>query len=179
MTNDKKLSRDKQMGIATIVLGVIALASPLAAGDHMLMLLAILVTAAGLARMVWAFRSPSFDKGIWSFLLGVLTLIAGLAIFAKPAMAAEMLAITLMIYLATDGFIEFVWGLTLQGKPGKTWLMMSGIMSILLAFFLFAQMPIPATLVIGVIMGIKLVFIGITMLKFNTTFKAAAKSLSG
>ena len=176
MTNDNKLSRERQMGIATIVLGVIALASPLVAGDYLLMLLAILVTAAGLVRMVWAFKSPSFDKGFWTFLLGVLTLIAGLAIFANPAMAAELLAISLTIYLAADGFIEFVWGLTLQDKPGKGWLMTGGIMSILLAFFLFTQRPIPAALVIGVIMGVKLVFIGITMFKFNTTIKAAAKS---
>lgn len=166
------------MGIATIILGVIALASPLVAGDYMLMLLAVLVTAAGLVRMVWAFKSPSFDKGFWTFLLGVLTLIAGLAIFANPAMAAEMLAISLVVYLAADGFIEFVWGLTLQGRPGKGWLMMGGIMSILLAFFMFTQMPIPAALVIGVIMGIKLVFIGITMLKVDATFKSAVKGLS-
>ncbi len=178
MTNSNKLSREKLMGITTIILGVIALASPLVAGEYVLMLLGVLVAAAGAVRMVWAFKSSSFDKGFWTFLLGVLTLVAGLAILANPVMAGEMLAISLTIYLAADGFIEFIWGLTLQDKPGKVWLMVGGIMSILLAFLLFTQMPIPAALAIGVIMGIKLVFIGITMLKFDTTLKSAVRSLS-
>ncbi len=123
MTKSNKLSREKLMGIITITLGVITLALPFVVGESVLLLMGILVAAAGGVRMVWAFKSPSFDKGFWTFLLGVLTLLAGLAILANPVMASEMLAIFLMIYLAADGFIEFIWGLTLEGKPGRTWLM--------------------------------------------------------
>ena len=177
MNKISKLSREKLMGIATIVLGVITLASPLLAGDYVLILVGILVVVAGAVRMLWAFNSDGGDKGVWTFFLGVLTLLAGLAVLANPVMAGELLAIFLTIYLAADGFIEFIWGLTLQDKPGRAWLMFGGVASILLAFLLFSQMPIPAALVIGIIMGTKLLFIGITMLKFDATFKSAVKSL--
>ncbi len=178
MTKIDKASREKLMGITTIILGVITLASPLVAGDYVLILMGILVAAAGGVRMVWAFKSTSFDKGFWTFLLGVLTLLAGLAILANPVMASEMLAIFLVIYLAADGFAEFIWGLTLEGKPGRTWLMSGGIISILLAFLIFTQMPMPAVLVIGVILGVKLVFMGITILKFKPMLKSVVGAFS-
>jgi len=179
MNKNSKLSREKLMGMATIVLGVITLASPLLAGEYVLMLVGILVVVAGAVRMVWAFKSSDFDKGVWTFLLGVLTLLAGLALLANPVFAGELLAIALVIYLAADGLIEFVWGLTLPNKSGGGWLMFGGVMSILLAFLLFSLMPMPAALAIGVIMGTKLVFIGITMLRFTATLKSAVKTLAG
>ncbi len=178
MNKSSKLSREKLMGIVTIILGLITLGVPLLVGINVLMLLGILVTTAGAMRMIWAVKSTSFDKGIWTFLLGVLTLLTGIAILAHPLIAGEMLAIFLIVYLAGDGCIEFIWGLTLQNKPGKAWLMMGGVMSILLAFILSTHWPIPAPLVIGVILGIKLVFIGLTMMKFETTLKSVVGAFS-
>jgi uncharacterized membrane protein HdeD (DUF308 family) len=56
--------------------------------------------------------------------------------------------------------------------------MSGGIISILLAFLIFTQMPIPAALVIGVILGVKLVFMGITILKFDSTLKSVVGAFS-
>jgi uncharacterized membrane protein HdeD (DUF308 family) len=69
--------------------------------------------------------------------------------------------------------VEFIKALTLPKGPGKGWLMFGGVASIVLAVMIFMQFPLSGTLAIGIFLGIKLIFVGMTMLTLGTTLKAA------
>ena len=57
-------------------------------------------------------------------------------------------------------------------QGGKGWLIFDGVIIIALGVMLFFGFPIAGTLAIGVFLGIKLLFVGMTMLTVGTAAKA-------
>jgi uncharacterized membrane protein HdeD (DUF308 family) len=159
----------KVIGIVTIILGIATLAAPFVVAESMLLFVGLVVTAAGVLRMIWAFRTDSFGSGVWKFLVGVLTLLAGIFILGHPLLASGTLTLILAGYLFLDGLVEFIVGLTLEGSKGKGWLLAGGVLSIFLAWLLFFQMPFSGVTAIGILMGVKLIFVGLIALLLGTT----------
>ncbi len=162
-------SSAKVIGIVTIILGIAVLAAPFVVGESMLLFVGLVVTVAGVLRMIWAFRTESFGSGAWKFLMGVLTLLAGVFILGHPLLASGTLTLILASYLFLDGLVEFIVALTLEGSKGKGWLLAGGVLSIFLACLLFLQVPFSGVIAIGILMGVKLIFIGLIALRLGTT----------
>jgi uncharacterized membrane protein HdeD (DUF308 family) len=164
----------KIMGVITIIFGLLAIAMPWVTGQSILLLIGILVMAGGVTRMIWAFKAGSLGRGILVFLIGVLTLLAGIAIIANPVMSSAVLTIVLAIYFFVDGFSELMAAFSLsEGQEGKGWLIFDGIVTLILGIMIYSGFPLAGTVAIGVFLGIKLLFIGITMLTLGTAVKRA------
>ena len=165
----------KIMGFFTIIFGILAIMSPWIAGQSVMWLIGVLVIAGGLTRMFWALKAGSLGKGVLVFLIGVLTLLAGVAVISHPVMTSAILTMILAAYFFVDGFTEIIAAFTLPGgQGGKGWLIFDGVVTVLLGAMLFSSFPIGGTLAIGVFLGIKLLFVGMTMLALGTAAKAAA-----
>lgn len=163
----------KVIGIMTIVFGILAIAMPWITGQSILVLIGILVLAAGVARMIWAFRASTLGKGTIAFLIGVLTLLAGIFILANPIFASGVLTIMLVVYLFADGLVELMAAFSLpSGMAGKGWLIVGGIASIVLGMLLWSGFPFAGVLAIGLFLGIKLLFAGMTILMVGSATKA-------
>lgn len=76
----KVSSRMRLMGWLSIIFGALAIAMPWIAGQSILLMVGALVIAAGIMRMIWAFQAGSLGKGVLVFLIGVLTLLAGVTV---------------------------------------------------------------------------------------------------
>lgn len=169
---DQASGRARTMGVVTIILGVFAMAMPWVAGQSVMWVLAILVMMAGMTRMSWAFKAGSLGKGILVFLIGVLTLLAGFALIAHPILASGILTILLTAYLLVDGVMELAAAFRMpKHQPGKGWLIFDGIITELLAVLIYRQFPLSGVLAIGILLGIKLVFIGLTMFMLGSAGK--------
>ena len=167
----KVSSRMRLMGWLSIIFGVLAIAMPWIAGQSILLMVGALVIAAGIMRMIWAFQAGSLGKGVLVFLVGVLTLLAGFAVVANPLMSSAILTIMLSIYFFVDGLSEFFAAFSLQ--DGKGWLLFDAVVTVLLGIMLFTGFPLAGTVAIGVFLGIKLLFVGVTMLSIRSLAKNA------
>jgi uncharacterized membrane protein HdeD (DUF308 family) len=155
----------KMMGVLTIAFGILAIAMPWVAGQSLMWLLGVLVIAGGLTRMVWAFAAGSLGKGILVFLIGVLTLLAGIAVIAHPLMTSAILSVLLAVYFLADGLAEIFAGAALnEGQAGKGWLIFDGIVTLILGVMIFTGFPLSGFFAIGVLLGVKLLFAGTTIL---------------
>lgn len=163
-------SKMRLMGWLSIVFGGLAIAMPWIAGQSILMMVGILVMAAGIMRMIWAFQAGSLGKGILVFLIGVLTLLAGIAVIAHPLMSSAVLTIMLAVYFLADGVSELISAFSV--KEGKGWLLFDAVVTVMLGIMIFTGFPLAGTVAIGVFLGIKLLFAGITML----TIRSAARN---
>lgn len=164
-------SRMKLMGWLSIIFGVLAIAMPWIAGQSILLMVGVLVMAAGVLRMIWAFQAGSLGKGILVFLIGVLTLLAGIAVIAHPLMSSAVLTIMLAVYFLVDGISELIAAFSV--KEGKGWLLFDAVVTIILGIMIFTGFPLAGTVAIGVFLGIKLLFVGITMLTIRSAVKNA------
>jgi len=163
----------KWMGVLTIIFGILAMVMPFVTGESVLTLIGILVMAGGIMRMIWAFKAGSLGKGILVFLIGVLTLLAGFWIITEPFIAAGALTIVLSVYFFADGIAEIMAAFSLT--EGKGWLIFDGVVTIVLGALLFMGFPLSGPLAVGVLLGIKLLLAGITMLTLGSAAKQAVQ----
>jgi len=161
------------MGVLTIIFGILAMMMPYITGQSVLTVIGILVMAGGIMRMIWAFKAGSLGKGILVFIIGGLTLLAGFWIITEPFIAAGALTIVLSAYFFLDGFAEIMAAFSLA--EGKGWLIFDGVVTVVLGVLLFMGFPLSGPLAVGVLLGIKLLLAGITML----TLGSAAKQIGG
>jgi len=159
-------------GIA-MLLGVLAMMAPALAGTSIIFLLGALVVLSGALRMLWAFQSGSVGRGLWQFAIGSLTLICGAAMLANPLFGSAVMTILLAAYFLVDGIAEIAAGAGRMGNGGG-WLVFGGIVSIILAVLIWTQYPLSGAWAMGILLGIKLFLVGLTMLVGGSAVRSLA-----
>jgi uncharacterized membrane protein HdeD (DUF308 family) len=157
-------------GVIAIILGLLAMAAPMLTGMSIALLLGVLVVVAGVVRLVWAFQAGSVGEGILKFLLAGLTLVCGILLVVNPVFASGFFTILLSLYFILDGVSEIAVGL--GSKRG--WFIVGGVISILLGVLLWMQFPLSGAWALGILLGIKLLFIGLIMLMGGSAARSVA-----
>lgn len=160
------------LGIIAIVLGLLAMLAPGLAGISAVFLVGGFVLIGGIVRMIWAFQGRGFAKGLLMVAIGILTMLCGIVLLAHPLFAAGALTLFLALYLVIDGVLEIVVGFRMRSKSGGGWLIFSGIISILLGLMIWSQFPVSGVWAIGILLGIKLFFVGLIMLTGGRTLRS-------
>ena len=96
-----------------------------------------------------------------SVVMGALYVAAGVVAIERPLMAAAVLTLLLGIALMVGGIgrIFLAWHMREAGKPWG-WVVVSGIISLLLGLMIVAKWPYSSVYVLGIFLGIDLIFIG-------------------
>ena len=162
-------------GIITIILGMFAMLAPGLTGLSVVLLLGGIVLAAGIVRIIWAFRAGSFGKGLLMFAIGGLTLLCGIVLLAHPLFASGVLTILLAVYFIVDGIFEIVAAVQLHPGAGWGWMLFGGIVSIWLGIIIWRQFPLSGVWAIGILLGIKLFFVGLIMVTGGSALRSVAK----
>jgi len=163
-------------GVVAILLGLLAILSPAVAGTSVLLCLGVIVLAAGIIRIIWAFGSDSLGKGLLMFAIGLLTLLCGIGLIANPLFASGVLTVFLAAYFFLDGLAEILVALRQKARQGRVWMLLGGVVSVLLAALIWKQFPLSGVWAIGVLLGVKLFFIGLIMVTGGSTLRQLAKS---
>jgi uncharacterized membrane protein HdeD (DUF308 family) len=164
------------LGAIVIILGIFALMAPGLTGISIVFLLGTLVAASGIIRIVWAFQAGSFGRGLLMFAIGGLTLLCGIALIANPLLGSAMLTFMLTAYFIFDGIAEIAAGVRLRPEAGWGWMLFGGIVSILLGIVIWAQFPLSGAWAIGILLGIKMFFIGLIMVTGGSAVRSLAKA---
>lgn len=151
-----------------IVLAIVALMIPAVTSLAIELLVGILISAAGVVRMFWAFKIHSLGKGGLLFGLGLVTLIAGVAVLTHPFFAGGSLTMILTVYLLVDGGAELIVAKLLQPLKGWKWLLSGGVISAVLGLMLWLQVPLSGAWAIALALAIKLLMIAVIILKSRT-----------
>ena len=69
--------------------------------------------------------------------------------------------------LFIEGVLEFVLWSQLREIPGSDWLMLDGIITLVLAVMIWSTWPSSAVWVVGTLIGISMLFSGITRLMLS------------
>lgn len=162
------------LGIATVILGFLAIMAPMISGLTVTAVVAVLMLAAGIAMLAYAFTAGSFWAGVGQFLFGGLTAFAGVVILARPLLGLASITMVLVVYFLVDG-ISAIW-LGVKAKPikGWGWTVFSGIMAIVLSILIWRNWPLSGQWAIGVLVGVRLMFAGWAIMMLGGFGEAAA-----
>jgi uncharacterized membrane protein HdeD (DUF308 family) len=145
------------------VLGIFAVMSPLFTGLTVTFLVGMLLFAGGIAQGIFAFQAESFGKGALRFLIGGLSLAAGVVVMATPAQSLGTLTVILAAFFLAGGVTDIVFALRLRPEEGWGWMLFSGIVSMGLAVLIIAQWPVSGIWAVGLLVGVRLIVQGVML----------------
>ena len=149
------------LGVVFLIAGFIALGSAVAATASAVMIVGIMMIMGGVAEIVAAFSVKGWGKfAVW-MLLGLLYVGAGIIAIGNPFAAATILTLMLGAALVAGGVLRIFLAFSMKsaGKPWG-WVVVSGLVTLLLGAMIIAQWPASSFFVLGIFLGIDLVFIG-------------------
>jgi uncharacterized membrane protein HdeD (DUF308 family) len=91
----------------------------------------------------------------------------GVYVIARPVAGLESLTLVIALYLFIEAGLEFVLWSRLRAAPGRGWLMVDGIVTLVLALMIWSTWPSSAVWVVGTLIGISMLFSGITRLMLS------------
>ncbi len=163
------------LGIIFMIAGVIALGSVVAATASAVLIVGIMMIMAGVAEIIAAFNVKSWGKFALWMLLGALYVAAGIIAITNPFAAATILTLFLGVALVVGGIVRMflAWHMREAGKPWG-WVVVSGLISLLLGLMIIAHWPYSSFYVLGIFLGIDLIFIGSGWLTIGLALKRRA-----
>src|SRR6516165_7053271 len=87
----------------------------------------------------------------------VLSVIVGVLFIRHRAAGLLVLTLLLLVYFMVEGISKVIFSLTIRPFPNWGWLLASGIVTILIAFYLWASLPVTAVWLLGALLGIQLI----------------------
>ena len=166
------------LSVLMIVAGILAIASPLAAGIAVNLLVAWLLVLSGCAHLVFAWYTRSTGGFLWELLLGVVYIFIGVYLLIHPLAGLASLTIALAIYLLLEATLEFVLGFTLRPLPGSGWLLFDGIITLILAVMIWRTWPSNTAWVIGTLVGISMLFSGTSRLMVSMAARSVTSKMA-
>ena len=163
------------LGIIFMIAGVIALGSVVAATASAVLIVGIMMIMGGVAEIIAAFNCKSWGRFAFWMLLGALYVAAGIIAITNPFAAATILTLLLGVALVVGGVMRMflAWSMREAGKPWG-WIVVSGIISLLLGLMIIAQWPVSSFYVLGIFLGVDLIFIGSGWLTMGLALKRRA-----
>src|ERR1700730_16410166 len=165
------------LSVLMILAGLLAIASPMAAGIAVNALVSWLLVFSACAHLVFAWYRRSAGGFLWELLLGILYMSTGLYLLTQPVAGLESLTIALAIYLFVEAILEFVLGFTLRPLPASGWLIVDGIITLILAIMIWRTWPSSTGWVICTLVGISMLFSGISRLGISLAARRLTSKL--
>jgi uncharacterized membrane protein HdeD (DUF308 family) len=150
------------MGVASIVLGLLAMFYPGATIVTIGIFFAAWLFVSGAYEVVTSFtRDGDTGARVLHAIIGVLAVIVGFALLRTPFQSVEVFIFVLGIFWLIQGIMTFVAAFAV--KQGRNWRLFSGILGILAGIIILVY-PITSAVTLAFIGGIWLVILGVTQL---------------
>ena len=146
-------------GIVLLLLGIAAIARSVAATVASMVFFGWLLLFAGIIEFVQAFMIGRSAGIFLHILIALLFLITGALMVFRPVISAEAITLVMSLFFLIGGLYQLFASLWTQ-VPGWGWQALNGGLSAILGVLLLAQWPASGLWVVGLFVGIDLVFYG-------------------
>jgi uncharacterized membrane protein HdeD (DUF308 family) len=151
-------------GLFIFILGLFAISQPLIATLSVEFLIGALLIAVGVAQGIRALVHWNDPRSLTTLIGGIFALIAGVLLLVYPLTGAMTLTLLITVFLVLDGITKVVNAFQFRSVQGWGWLLFSGLVSLTLAGLIFSGWPSSATWLIGLYVGIYLLFLGFSLM---------------
>lgn len=162
------------LGIAQLVLGIIAWFDVIAFTIAGVIFLGALVLVAGVFQIVHAFMDRQWGGFALHLLIGVLYVIGGLLLMDDPFPGALLITIFVAAALIIGGILRIVIGVQHRRMPGWGLLIGGGVISLLVGVMLVWMLPWSALWVVGTLIAVELIVHGVSWIQFGLALRKTA-----
>jgi uncharacterized membrane protein HdeD (DUF308 family) len=158
------------LGIAMIVLGTLAIMASFVATLTITITFGILLAVAGVVQIATSLWVGQWRGFLLQLLLGILYLIAGCVMIKHPLRAAAGITIILAVAYMVGGLMRIAFAVT-HHTTGRAWILVNGIITLVLGIAIWWEWPSDSLMVIGLLVGIDLLFHGWSWVMLGFAFR--------
>jgi uncharacterized membrane protein HdeD (DUF308 family) len=165
------------LGIIEIVVGTLAIAMPFAGSLATIAALAALLIVGGAAQLVGAFWTRDWSGFFLSLLMGVIYLVTGVVFLRHPIDTLKFITLLLACALMVGGLFRII-GSLMYRFPQWGWTLLGGIINLVLGIYIYGMWPLDSLVIIGLFVGIDLIFTGWTWVALALAVKNLGRRLT-
>ena len=152
-------------GILMLVLGLLAIAVPEIASLAIAILVGWLFFIGGIFRTLSVLRHRGMPGFWWSLLTAVLAVVLGLVLLLRPVAGVLTLTLALVVFFVVEGIAAILLAVEHRRHlPSWGWVLLSGLVDLFLAYLIWDGWPSSAGWAIGLLVGINMVFVGLSLI---------------
>lgn len=162
------------VGLISILGGVLALTNPLKASLTAEQFAAWAFLLAGVLQMFSAWKAAGWGAKIWAAVVGAAGLFVGISLLSHPLSGLLSLTLLVAILFFVTGLAKIMVSFSLRSTPTFLPVLISGIISVILAVMIFSNFPASAITILGVLLAIELISNGISLVALALHRKSVA-----
>lgn len=161
------------LSILLILAGFFAILIPSVSGIAITLFIGWTIIISGITHFIMAFKTHTKGGLLWELLFGALYLFAGGYLIFHPLSGLLSLTLLLAAYLFISGIIEIIHAVQVRPRHGTAWLWINAAITLILAVMIWKTWPVSSTWAIGTLVGLAMIFSGISRLMLSLAAKRA------
>ncbi len=154
------------LGIVLVIGGITAIAYPCISSVAAVMVLGIILIVSGVFTIIGAFWAGKWSALLLQLLVGILYIMAGIAIRDAPVESTGILTLFVAAFFIVVGAFRIIVSLV-ERFPQWGWALLNGIVTLLAGIIIYDTFPNSALWVIGLLLGLELLLNGWTWIMLS------------
>ncbi len=167
----------RYVGLGLVILGIVACVAPLMSGLAIVVVVGLVLLAAGVLTVLFGLRALEAGKGNLPLVLGGLAGICGLVLIVQPGAGLSVVRLILVAYMLISGASEIALALRLRPDEGWAETLGGAVVSIIVGLVLWYDWPISGARAIGLLVGSKLISSGWAIMRVHRALESAGHKL--
>jgi uncharacterized membrane protein HdeD (DUF308 family) len=143
------------LGVVLLLLGVLALGDVVVVTLISTIFIGAMLLVGGVFQVVHAFMVKTWSGFLLSMLGGIVYAVGGLLIMNEPVQGALVITLFLIVALMIGGILRIVVAVRHREINGWWLMALSGVISVLIGFLLYASFPWSGLWVLGTLIGVE------------------------
>lgn len=166
-------------GVLAVIAGTIAIIVPAVASVTVAIFIGWMLLFGAVFLLVDAFAVRDWGRIVLHVLLALIAGAAGLALLLAPLRGTYTLTVLLVLWFAITGVMRIAVGIAERGTQGAGWMVANGVITLLLAILIGAELPESSDWAIGLLVGIDFLFYGFGAIAAASVLKQQEKQAGG
>jgi uncharacterized membrane protein HdeD (DUF308 family) len=158
------------LGALLALCGAVAVIFPIVSSAAVIDVLAVIFLIAGVATIVGSFWAGKWSGLLVHLLVGVLYVVTGFIITERPYMTIVFITIFIAVTFIVSGAFRILSALLIH-YPQWGWSLLNGVVTMLLGIIIFRHLPVSALWVIGLLVGLEMLFSGWTWIMLGLAIR--------
>ena len=159
------------LGLTLMILGFLAIGSSFFVTMLTVAVIGVFLMVGGIIQVINAFYTGRWSGFLLHVVLGILYLVVGFMLLDAPMLNAITLTFLLASFFMVIGLFRIIGALTTR-FPGWGWSLFNGMIAFLLGVLIYKHWPSNGLWVIGLFVGIEMLFAGWYWVMFATGLRA-------
>jgi len=164
------------LGVFFLIAGFVALTDEMTATVVSVFVTGVSLIVAGIVEVVAGLQVRPWSRALVWVLVGVGLVVAGTVILRDPVLAAAGFTLALGLCLLVSGVFRLI--LAFQIRDAALWPMvaLAGLLSAVVGLLILSRWPASSLYIIGLLLGVNLIFSGASWLGLGLTLRKAASA---